>query len=120
MRPTRRLCANHTQTSSYLALLCAEFSCFHSISLPFLPPVPDKKDQCFWTFSLFHWSSPYGGGALPLALLYKVRTFLQGLKDPQRSPFKLKFSKINLKNMQKASKRIFQPVAKFMTRTKSI
>jgi hypothetical protein len=29
-----------------------------------------------WTFSLFHCSSPHGGGALPPALPYGVRTFL--------------------------------------------
>lgn len=33
-----------------------------------------------WTFSLFHWSSPYGGRSLTFALPYGVRTFLDARK----------------------------------------
>jgi len=40
-----------------------------------------------WTFSLFHCSSPYDGGALPLALPCGVRTFLFYFKN--NSPSKL-------------------------------
>ena len=39
-REHRRLRASNTQASSYLALLCAELSCFHSILLPLTLPFP--------------------------------------------------------------------------------
>ncbi len=50
-----------------------------------------------WTFSLFHCSSPYDGGELPLALPYGVRTFLpQALIGPELGSLARTFALANL------------------------
>ncbi len=59
----------------YLILLRARVWLFSLRRLPRFLPFP-KSGSMPRTFSLFHCSSPYDGGALPQALLCEARTFL--------------------------------------------
>ncbi len=62
---------------SYLALLRVEFAPFHSARTDTWPVRTAS--------SLWHWSSPFGGRALPATLRWRARTFLEPRRPKPRA-----------------------------------